>query len=289
MVEAFRAITLRLRTSATVRRVDQTQQSLVDFRRGYRYANRLSADSDGYDYVRSTTSLEDYFDNYTEGPGVWKWRHYFEIYERHLARFCGEPVRVLEIGVFGGGSLLMWRDYFGADCRLYGVDIDPSCEAYESDTVDIFIGDQSDPRFWRRVLDRVPQFDVVLDDGGHRAHQQIATLEAVLPSIAPGGVYLCEDIIGPMHAFHAYLDGFTRPLSDIVPVPGRFPASNMHRQVASVHRYPLVTVIEKPRHTVTHFEAPRRGTAWPTPASHQARAGQPPKGRWAAAIRRVSR
>ncbi len=52
-------------------------------------------------------SLRAYFDAVTEGPGVWKWLHYFEIYQRHLAKFVGRPVTIVEVGVFSGGSLLM--------------------------------------------------------------------------------------------------------------------------------------------------------------------------------------
>src|SRR4051812_8731031 len=49
------------------------------------------------------------FDAVTSGPGVWKWLHYFDIYHRHLERFVGKPVTIVEIGVYSGGSLSMWR------------------------------------------------------------------------------------------------------------------------------------------------------------------------------------
>ena len=38
-----------------------------------------------------------------------KWFHYFDIYERHFERFRGKNPTMLEIGVFGGGSLAMWK------------------------------------------------------------------------------------------------------------------------------------------------------------------------------------
>ena len=58
---------------------------------------------------------------------IHKWVHYFEIYHRHFDRFRGRPVTILEFGVSHGGSLQMWRDYFGDQARLYGADIDPRC------------------------------------------------------------------------------------------------------------------------------------------------------------------
>jgi hypothetical protein len=35
-----------------------------------------------------------------------------------------------------------------------------------------------------------------------------------------------------------------------------------HQHIASVHRYPLMTVIEKPELPVEQFECPRHGTEW---------------------------
>ena len=62
--------------------------------------------------------LESYFDAHTTGPGIWKWRHYFDIYHRHFSKFVGKEVHILEIGIFSGGSLGMWKEYFGPQCRV---------------------------------------------------------------------------------------------------------------------------------------------------------------------------
>jgi hypothetical protein len=43
-----------------------------------------------------------------------KWRHCFAIYDRHFRKFVGRTVDVVEIGVFSGGSFMMWREYFGS-------------------------------------------------------------------------------------------------------------------------------------------------------------------------------
>src|SRR5262245_23245078 len=61
--------------------------------------------------------LKAYFDSHTEGNGIWKFIHYFDIYTRHLAKFVGTDVRIMEVGVYSGGSLAMWRDYFGSNCH----------------------------------------------------------------------------------------------------------------------------------------------------------------------------
>jgi hypothetical protein len=227
---------------------------------GFRYSRSLSS-------ARGTNTREpdsggrlaQYFDEYSEGPGLWKWRHYFPIYERHFARFRGRAVNVTEVGIYSGGSLPMWLDYFGAGAHIYGTDIEDACRAYASDRVDVFIGDQADPAFWKEFLAVVPSIEVFIDDGGHEAHQQIATLKAVLPAISPGGIYLCEDSHGPAHAFHAFVDSLGHALHAVS--PGSEPTP-FQQHVSSIHRYPLVTVIEKTLLPVPCFEAPKHGTVW---------------------------
>jgi hypothetical protein len=209
--------------------------------------------------------LAAYFDDHTEGPGLWKWRHYFPIYERHLQRFIGQEVNLVEVGIYSGGSLDMWLDYLGPRAHIYGIDIEGACRAYESERIDIFIGDQGDPQFWRSFLEQVPRIDIVIDDGGHSAHHQIATLKAVLPVISPGGLYICEDSHGGAHAFHAFIDSFGHNLHVLSP-EGRPTSFQSH--VASIHRYPYVTVIEKPPLPVPRFESQKHGTQWEPFPSH---------------------
>ena len=52
--------------------------------------------------------LEKYFMNNT-GNLINKWKHYFDIYDRHFKRFRNKDIHVLEIGVYHGGSLFMWK------------------------------------------------------------------------------------------------------------------------------------------------------------------------------------
>jgi hypothetical protein len=123
-----------------------------------------------------------------------KWHHYFDIYERHLGRYRNhEAFRFLEIGVFRGGSQRLWREYFGTQALIVGVDKDPSCARFDGEFGRIRIGDQADPGFLRSILHEFGPFDAVLDDGGHTARQQIVSLEVLYPQVAPDGVYLCED------------------------------------------------------------------------------------------------
>lgn len=137
--------------------------------------------------------LQKYFEENT-GNLIHKWKHFFDIYDRHFSRFRGKKIVVLEIGVSHGGSLQMWKDYFGPNAQIIGVDIDPRCKKFEEDGISIYIGSQEDREFLKNLKTQLPQIDILIDDGGHTMMQQIATFEELYDHVADDGVYLCEDL-----------------------------------------------------------------------------------------------
>ena len=213
-----------------------------------------------------TNPLRLYFEGHTEGPGLWKWLHYFDIYHQHFKKFIGKEVNVLEIGIYSGGSLGMWKEYFGDGCHIYGVDIEPACMTYKSDRIDVFIGDQTDRNFWKRFKEAVPKVDILIDDGGHDPEQQRITLEEMLPHIQPGGIYLCEDIGSKANSFGGYVSGLASALNDSKRVEEVFDApiipSDFQAAIKSITHYSFVTVIEK--HKINHglFISRKQGTEW---------------------------
>lgn len=137
--------------------------------------------------------LEKYFTENTN-KSIHKWHHYFDVYDRHFSRYRGTDVHVVEFGVSEGGSLQMWKNYFGPKCKVYGVDINPYCKELEEEGIEIFIGDQEDREFLKSLAKEIPRIDILIDDGGHRMQQQINTFEELFPYIEKNGVYLCEDL-----------------------------------------------------------------------------------------------
>lgn len=212
-----------------------------------------------------TNPLCEYFEKHTEGHGIWKWQHYFEVYHRHFAHFVGRKVNVLEIGVYSGGSLEMWRSYFGNDCHIYGVDIEDACRAYANEHISIFIGDQEDRSFWKRFRETAGPIDILIDDGGHTFEQQQVTLEEMLPALNPGGVYLCEDIHGKFNKFSAYASGLVNELNHmncISESPVESDVSAFQSAIHSIHFYPYVLVIEKRSAPLTKLSSLKHGTIW---------------------------
>lgn len=119
---------------------------------------------------------------------------YFYTYEELLGRFRGKPIVFVEVGVLSGGSLFMWRDYFGEEARIIGIEFNPAATKWRDHGFEIFIGDQSDPAFWRTFFDEVGPVDVLLDDGGHTNEQQIVTCMQAAPHIKDGGLMIVEDV-----------------------------------------------------------------------------------------------
>ncbi len=191
------------------------------------------------------------------GRRLTKWLHYLDIYHRHFARYRGRSPVVLEIGIFDGGSLDMWRDYFGPGCRIHGVDVEERCRAYAGPGTTIIIGDQGDREFLARLRREVPQVDILIDDGGHHMHQQIATFEELFSLVAEDGVYLCED----MHTSYwaEFGGGYRKPGTFVEYSKGlidrlnawhargsaEFAVDDFTRTAYAMHYYDSMLVIEK--------------------------------------------
>jgi Methyltransferase domain len=234
---------------------------------GYAFARRWKR-SEGVVAVRSQSAdnpLRAFFESRTTGRGIWKWEHYFDIYHRHFAKFVGRDVHLVEIGVYSGGSLEMWKSYLGPHAKIHGVDIEEACRVYDDGQTRIHIGDQADRSFWRQFRQDVPQLDIVVDDGGHTPEQQIVTLEELLPHLRPGGVFLCEDADGVHNEFLAYAAGLVNHFNMVDHKTGALLATTptaFQRAVYSIHFYPYVVVIERTDAPVELFSAPKHGTEW---------------------------
>lgn len=206
----------------------------------------------------SDSELFSFFQSNHEGPGIWKWEHYFPFYERFLAPFKGEEVTLAEIGIYSGGSLSMWKQYLGDASTIIGIDIQPECKAYESDNIVIEIGDQFDKDFWNGFCGRHPKVDIILDDGSHVPEHQIVTFEALFNHLSPGGIYICEDIHGENSLFHGYLNGLSNLYHSFSPKD----PNPIQREISSISMTPYMVVVEKHRYPIASLYSEKRGTEW---------------------------
>jgi methyltransferase family protein len=136
------------------------------------------------------------YDRWAGLAGGHKWLHYFEIYDALFSVVRSRPIRMLEIGVYKGGSLRMWRQVLHPESVLVGIDIDPGCARFDrpGERTHVRIGDQTDPVFLTSVASEFGPFDVILDDGSHICSHMIASFgHLFLSALAEDGLYIVED------------------------------------------------------------------------------------------------
>ena len=83
-----------------------------------------------------------------------KLNSFFKIYENLFKEFKNKPITFVEVGIFGGGSLSMWKKYFHPKSRIIGIDLNPNSKAYEKHGYEIYIGDQEDENFWKNFTEK---------------------------------------------------------------------------------------------------------------------------------------
>jgi hypothetical protein len=116
---------------------------------------------------------------------------YTDFYHEHLAQRRANIHRVLEIGVWNGASLSMWKEYL-PHAEVIGIDVwlhhfPAGCITVE--------GDATNPA----LFDNHPSlkgktYDLIIDDGSHKCSHQQASFAILWPKLNPSGVYIMEDV-----------------------------------------------------------------------------------------------
>jgi hypothetical protein len=190
---------------------------------------------------------------------IQKWKHYFPIYERHFNDFVNKSVTLLEIGCGRGGSLQMWKRYFGPHARIVGVDINEACKRFEEDQIEIYIGPQQDEGFLQRVLDQIGSPDIVVDDGSHMMSHITASFQFLYPRMPKNGIYMVEDLHcayweefeGGLGRSSTFIE-FSKALIDHLNADhsrNALPPSDFTKSTIGMHFYDSVIVFERGIHT----------------------------------------
>lgn len=148
-------------------------------------------------------SLEEISKQYQSDKGS-VYHNYLEIYEKYFSKYRNKLENFLEIGLWQGDSIRMWRDYFTTG-NLVGADILDLSHVVLPNT-QIHICDQSDRNQLNDLVKKTfNEFDIIIDDGGHWQHQQQITLGFMFPYLKSGGVFVIEDLHTANHP------AYTRP------------------------------------------------------------------------------
>jgi O-methyltransferase len=220
--------------------------------------------------------LEQYFETNRRNV-IHKWPHYFNIYHRHFEQYVGKDCVVLEIGVAQGGSLQMWKSYFGPNVRIYGLDVRQECKQFEDENIEIFIGSQSDPVFLQDLISKIPTIDILIDDGGHRMDEQITTLEMLFDHMNENSIYLCEDThtsywedygggYKNQDSFIEYAKSLVDHLHAWHIRNNALPHSRFTHNLHAIHFYDSIVVFEKMKHERPWHE--KRGLVAPIQVGH---------------------
>eukprot|EP00929_Paragymnodinium_shiwhaense_P077638 TRINITY_DN3_c0_g1_i1.p1 TRINITY_DN3_c0_g1~~TRINITY_DN3_c0_g1_i1.p1 ORF type:complete len:382 (+),score=40.47 TRINITY_DN3_c0_g1_i1:92-1237(+) len=187
-----------------------------------------------------------WYNAYAQGRGIWKWSNAIAAYQPQLGRFIGLPIHMAEIGVQSGGSLTMWHSVIGAQCHVYGLDINPESLQFKDASTTIVIGDQEDPKMWQNFFTNTVKspLSILVDDGGHEPNQMFVTLREVFPKLTADGVIAIEDIHISPYSSAAYSNGWFNPAAIFL--------ANQAQQgkLTSVHLYPFLLI-------ATREQAPR--------------------------------
>jgi SAM-dependent methyltransferase len=146
--------------------------------------------------INNLYSLDNIFDKYDTDKNSF-FHNYTRQYEELLKNYRDKPVKYLEIGVYNGGSLNAFREYFSNGECLVGLDIDTRCKEFENSNKNIFveIGNAIDKSFIESITQKYGAFDVILDDGGHSNSDVIQSFELLFPLLNDNGLYIVEDTI----------------------------------------------------------------------------------------------
>ena len=197
------------------------------------------------------TKLQDIFNSHT-GRSSGKWKHYFDVYDRYLQPFIGTEFTLLEIGISQGGSLQIWKKYFGSKVNVVGIDIDQK-SMYTEPQIQTFCGNQSDPNFLDTVIKQAGTPSVIIDDGSHDQLDVLNSLHMLWPKLALNGIYVIEDTHTAY--WQEWKGGINSPLN-VVSVSSRFvhdvniqhikePYTPVLREIRSISYYDSMIVLEK--------------------------------------------
>jgi len=140
------------------------------------------------------TSLVD--DRYTDKNTI---HSYLPLYDELFASRKERARAVLEVGVYHGGSITLWHQYF-SNAVVMGVDITVEAPPLFSNLqqwprVQLLLGvDAYTAETITKIGTICGKLDVVLDDGPHTLESMRAFIQLYLPLIADDGILVIEDV-----------------------------------------------------------------------------------------------
>jgi glycosyltransferase involved in cell wall biosynthesis len=125
------------------------------------------------------------------------WIHnYTTLYDRHIGHLRNEKLKILEIGVSAGASMLLWSEAF-PNSQIFGIDKNAAIwqdllvKQYPRKNISIMQGRYENEDFMKKVVASGP-YDIVIDDGNHHSKYQQIAFKALWPVTKK--IYVIEDL-----------------------------------------------------------------------------------------------
>lgn len=134
--------------------------------------------------------------------------HYFDIYDKYFSPIRDKDITLLEIGIFRGGSLRMWKEYF-TNSTVIGVDINlplPVDQRIIDAGALAYHGDATNKELITHIIKEHGNLDIIIDDGSHYSREQIKSFQLFFPHLKNGGIYIIEDLFPSYWSSHREKD-----------------------------------------------------------------------------------
>lgn len=121
--------------------------------------------------------------------------HYLRNYEKFFSDIVDKNIVLFELGIFRGGSMLMWRDYF-LNGLIVGLDINNIDINDSTGRTRFYQGSQDDIELLSKIAaENAPNgFDIIIDDASHLGKlTQISFWHLFNHHLKSGGIYVIED------------------------------------------------------------------------------------------------
>ena len=170
------------------------------------------------------------------------WIHnYLPYYDKEINYLRRNCKNILEIGVYRGSSLLLWRDAFPG-AKIYGVDKDnvkwrPFLEGQKD--IEVLVGRQEDVKFLKEKVVPKGPFELIIDDGSHIPEGIRDSFNVLWDQLTPNGMYVIEDICGnyrPDRVMQKTSTELVKELMDKV---------HTNASIKSIHMYYNIIFIQK--------------------------------------------
>lgn len=113
-------------------------------------------------------------------------------YEEEFKKYKNVAKNVLEIGIFSGGSIALWKKYF-TEATIFAVDINFDLILPEFKNIKGVNYHQKDA-YTDEFLNIIPNMDIIVDDGPHSLESMKYVVQNYSRKVNTGGIIVIEDV-----------------------------------------------------------------------------------------------